>query len=207
MNLADRITLLRIILAPVFCAEYMLLKTFQNELGGHMVWLIILLWIIAIAAELTDMFDGMAARHYNESSDFGRLFDPFADTLMQVTGFFCFVIDGILPAYLFLVVLYREFGILFIRNLMLKKGITMGARMSGKVKTVTYIIAAAIALLYASIIRLSACLSAVELLQPVVKFAYIVKIAAIAVFSLSVLFSVLSFFDYLSVYVKTEKKN
>jgi CDP-diacylglycerol--glycerol-3-phosphate 3-phosphatidyltransferase len=190
MNLADRITLLRIILAPVFFIEYMLLKTFQAELAGYMVWLIALLWLTAIIAELTDMFDGMAARHYNKTSDFGRLFDPFADTLMQVTGFLCFVIDGILPVFLFLIVLYREFSILFIRNLMLKKGITMGARTSGKIKTVTYVTAAGIALLYASLVRLSA----LEFLQPVV------KIAAIAVFSLSVLFSVLSFLDYLFVY-------
>jgi CDP-diacylglycerol--glycerol-3-phosphate 3-phosphatidyltransferase len=203
MNLADRITLLRIILAPVFFIEYILLKMYQRELAGYMIWLLALLWITAIAAELTDMFDGMAARHYNQTSDFGRLFDPFADTLMQIAGFLCFVIDGILPAFLFLVVLYREFGIMFIRNLMLKKGIAMGARISGKIKTVTYITAAAIALLYASIIRLSA----LEVLQPVVKIAPIVKIAAIAVFSLSVLFSVLSFFDYLVVYMKTNKKN
>jgi CDP-diacylglycerol--glycerol-3-phosphate 3-phosphatidyltransferase len=203
MNLADRITLLRIILAPVFFIEYMLLKIFQNELEGYMIWLIALLWIIAIAAELTDMFDGMAARRYNLTSDFGRLFDPFADTLMQITAFLCFVIDGILPAFLFVVVLYREFGIMLIRNLMLKKGITMGARIGGKVKTVTYIVAGGIALLYASIIRLSA----LELLQPVVKIAYIIKIAAIAVFCLSVLFSVLSFFDYLFVYKNTTKKN
>jgi len=143
------------------------------------------------------MFDGMAARHYNQTSDVGRLFDPFADTLMQTTGFLCFVIDGILPVSLFLVVLYREFGILFIRNLMLRKGITMGARTSGKIKTVTYVTAGAIALLYASLVRLSA----LEFLQPVV------KIAAIAVFSLSVLFSVLSFIDYLFVYRNTPQKN
>ena len=193
MNLADRITLLRMILAPIFFIEYMLLKKFQTELTGYMIWLIALLWITAIAAELTDKFDGIAARHYNQTSDFGRLFDPFADTLMQITSFFCFVIDGILPAFLFLVVLYREFGIMFIRNLMLRKGITMGARISGKIKTITYITAAAIALLYACLVRLSA----LEFLQPVV------KIAAVAVFSLSVLFSVLSFFDYLLVYRKS----
>jgi len=203
MNLADRITVIRIILAPVFFIEYMLLKTFQTELSGYMIWLVALLWIIAIVAELTDMFDGMAARHYNLTSDFGRLFDPFADTLMQITVFLCFVIDGILPVFLFLVVMYREFGILFVRNLMLKKGITMGARISGKIKTVTYIIAGAIALLYASIIRLSA----LDFMQPVVNIAYIVKIAAIAVFSVSVLFSVLSFIDYLVVYRKTAKKD
>jgi CDP-diacylglycerol--glycerol-3-phosphate 3-phosphatidyltransferase len=175
----------------------MLLRKFQTELAGYMIWLIALLWIIAIVAELTDMFDGMAARHYNQTSDFGKLFDPFADTLMQITAFLCFVLDGILPAFLFLVVVYREFGILFIRNLMLKKGVALGARISGKIKTITYITAAAIALIYASLVRLSA----LEFLQP------IAKIAAIAVFSLSVLFSVLSFFDYLSVYIKTAGKN
>jgi phosphatidylglycerophosphate synthase len=86
---------------------------------------------------------------------------------------------------------------------MMRKGVIMGARISGKIKTVTYIIAGGIALLYVSIIRLSA----LEFLQPVVKIAYMVKIAAIVVFSLSVLFSVLSFFDYLFVYRNTTKKN
>ena len=196
MNLADRITFVRIILTPLFCIVYFLPGLLPSVFTGSLAWNVALLWIIAVISEFTDMFDGMAARRYNQSSDFGRLFDPFADTLMQITGFFCFVLDGILPAFLFLVVLYREFGILFIRNLMLRKGIAMGARISGKIKTVTYITAAAIALLYASLVRLSV----LEFLQP------IVKIAAIAVFILSVLFSVLSFFDYLSVYIKAPKK-
>jgi CDP-diacylglycerol--glycerol-3-phosphate 3-phosphatidyltransferase len=159
-------------------------------------WTVLPLWIIAVFSELTDMFDGMAARRLNQASDFGKLFDPFADTLMQLTGFLCFVIDGIFPAALFLVVLYREYGILFIRNLMLKKGVAMGARMSGKVKTVAYISAEAIALLYASLTRLSA----LDFLQP------IVKIAAVSAFVMSVLISVISFFDYLAVYLKAESR-
>jgi len=195
MNLADKFTLLRIILAPVFFLVYFTHTLLPVHFAGEAVWTVALLWVIAVFAEFTDMFDGMAARRLNQSSDFGRLFDPFADTIMQITGFLCFVIDGIFPVFLFLVVLYREFGIMFIRNLMLKKGVTMGARTSGKVKTVTYITAAAIALFYSSLQRLGA----LESFQPVV------KIAAIAVFSLSVFFSVLSFFDYLSAYRATGK--
>jgi len=190
MNLADKFTLLRIILAPVFAIVYLVPVFFPTQFAGYAVWIVALLWVIAVFAEFTDMFDGMAARRLNQSSDFGRLFDPFADTIMQITAFLCFVIDGIFPVFLFLVVLYREFGILFIRNLMLKKGVTMGARISGKVKTVTYISAAAIALFYSSLQRLGA----IEAFQPVV------KIAAIAAFSISVFFSVMSFFDYLSAY-------
>ena len=186
MNLANRLTLLRVILAPVFFTVYFLPAQYR----GNTVWTAALLWVIFIVSEITDMLDGMAARRLNQTSDFGKLFDPFADTLMQITCFLCFVIDGIIPAALFLVILYREFGILFIRNLMLKKGITMGARMSGKIKTVAYITAAVAVLLYATLCRLDIA----ESLQPVV------KIAAIGVFAASVLCSILSFIDYVFVY-------
>jgi CDP-diacylglycerol--glycerol-3-phosphate 3-phosphatidyltransferase len=193
MSLANRLTLLRVILAPVFFAVYFL----PLQYWGNAVWTVALLWAIFIVSEFTDMFDGMAARRLSQTSDFGKLFDPFADTLMQITCFLCFVIDGIIPAALFLVILYREFGILFIRNLMLKKGITMGARTSGKIKTVAYITAAVAALLYTTLLRLDMA----ESLQPVL------KIVVIGVFSASVLCSILSFIDYISVYRSAVKAN
>jgi len=201
MNTANIFTLLRIILAPVFFVIYMLLRRFSEQFSGEQlfgiaIWIVPLLWVTAIFAELTDMFDGIAARRLNQGSDFGKLFDPFADTVMQLTGFLCFVIDGIFPAILFLVVLYREFGILFLRNLFLRKGIAMGARKSGKLKTVSYITAAAAALFYASL----------KYLGILESFQEIVKITAIVIFGLSVLISVISFFDYLFVYRSAEKK-
>ena len=194
MSLADKFTFLRIILAPVFFIVYLLPVLFPAWFPQGTGWTVPVLWLIAIVCELTDMFDGMAARKRNEVSDFGKLFDPFADTLMQITCFLCFVIDGIFPAILFLLVLYREFGILFIRNLMLKKGVTMGARLSGKIKTVVYIIAGAVALVAASIQRLA-----------IFGFLYpFFKTGALVIFSISVIISVVSFFDYLSAYRKAE---
>jgi len=186
MNLANRLTLVRVILAPLFFAVYFLSMRFT----GNAMWTIPLLWVIFFISEITDMLDGMAARRLKQTSDIGKLFDPFADTLMQITCFLCFVIDGIIPAALFLVVLYREYGMLFVRNLMLKKGIAMGARISGKIKTVTYIAAATAALLYVSLYRLGV----LESLQPAL------KIAAVAIFCVSVLISVVSFLDYVLVY-------
>ena len=187
MNLANRLTLFRVVLAPLFFTVYFLNTT----------WTVPLLWVIFIVSEITDMLDGMAARRLNQTSDFGKLFDPFADTLMQVTCFLCFSIDRIIPAALFLVVLYREFAILFIRNLMLKKGVAMGARISGKIKTIAYIAAVAAALFYVSLLRFGAA----ESLQP------ILKTAAVAVFGVSVLFSVVSFIDYVSVYRSAGKSH
>ena len=197
MSLANRLTFLRLILAPVFFIVYLLPVWFPLQFAGNVALIVALCWIIFVVSEITDMFDGMAARRLGQSSDFGRLFDPFADTLMQLCCFLAFVVDGIFPAALFLVVLYREFGILFVRNLMLHKGVAMGARISGKVKTVAYIAAAAAALLYASLYRLGV----VEAVQPAF------KIAVVVVFGVSVLISIVSFFDYLSVYFRAPAKD
>ena len=143
MNLANSLTLFRIIMAPVFFVIYLSHRLFpslfDNGAQTHAGWIIPTLWAIFIVSEITDYFDGLAARKLNQVSDFGKLFDPFADTLVQITCFLCFIIDGIFPVWasiLFLIIIYREFGILFIRNLMLKKGITLGASIFGKIKTV-----------------------------------------------------------------------
>ena len=185
MSLANKLTFFRIILAPVFFSVYLFAGTAR--------WTVPALWIIFLVSEITDYFDGLAARKLKEVSDFGKFFDPFADTLMQITCFLCFVIDGIFPAILFLLVIYREFSILFLRNLMLKKGTAMGARMSGKIKTVAYIIASGTALLAVSFQRLSVH----ETLFPYF------KTGALIIFIISVIIAVVSFFDYLLVYRKT----
>jgi CDP-diacylglycerol--glycerol-3-phosphate 3-phosphatidyltransferase len=182
MSLANKITLIRIFLAPVFYFIFLL--------PDKKVWTVPVLWFIFIISELSDMFDGMAARKQKEVSDLGKLFDPFADTFMQLTCFFCFVVAGIFHPVLFLLVIYREFSILFIRNLMLKKGITLGARMSGKVKTVSYIIAIGAALLVDSFQRLSLF----EDLIPTF------KIITFIIFIISVIISIISFIDYLIIF-------
>jgi CDP-diacylglycerol--glycerol-3-phosphate 3-phosphatidyltransferase len=187
MTSADKITSIRLILAPIFFIVYFLPLWFP-VLGS--VWSVPVLWVIFIIAELTDLFDGLVARSRNEVSDFGKLFDPFSDTLVRITYFLCFVVDGILPAILFMIVLYREFGILFLRTLMMKLGIAMGARSGGKIKAVTYMIAGVLALIASSIQRLS--------LED--SLFIIVKVAAIVVFAISVIISLSSFADYYRVY-------
>jgi len=196
MTLANRITLLRVILAPAFFALYSVPENCPIWAAISPVFMIVLLWVIFLAAEITDALDGMVARKYNQSSDFGRLFDPFADTLVQITFFLCFMLAGIFPAFLFLIVVYREFGILFVRNLMLRKGITMGARKSGKIKTIAYIVACSTAMVYTSLIRLD-----------ILPFLHrIFEIGSVVVFAVSVVFSVASFLDYVSVYRAAKKE-
>ena len=200
MNLANKLTLSRIILAPAFFIIYLLPCFFPELFLNGSKWTIPVLWIIFIISEITDYFDGLAARKLRLTSDFGKLFDPFADTLVQLTCFLCFLIDGIwnggiLPAILFLIVIYREFGILFIRNLMLKKGITLGARIAGKVKTVSYIIAAGTALLASSFERLN-------IYENLLIYF---KTGALIIFTFSVIMAVISFIDYIVIYLNTGK--
>ena len=207
MTLANKVTSIRLILAPVFFLIYLLHRflpsvfAVASNYGGEevlltgAVWTVPVLWILYIGSEITDMLDGIIARKRGEISDFGKLYDPFADTLTQLTYFFCFVIDGILPPVLFLAVLYREFSVLFVRNQMLAKGVALGARMIGKIKTVTYIMAGALALMASSVLRLGLSGS----------FYRSLTLAAVAVFIVSVIIAIVSFFEYVSIYRKTPK--
>ena len=194
MTLADKITALRLVLAPVFFLVYRFpvsggAPRWSFQGGG---WTIPALWALFVISELTDLADGKAARARNEVSDFGKLFDPFADVLVRITYFLCFVMDGILPVMLLLLVLYREFGILFLRILMMKRGIAMGARMGGKIKAVSYMIAGIAALFVFS----------AERLQLAPNFLPGLRLAAVALFVIATAIALLSFADYLGVYKK-----
>jgi CDP-diacylglycerol--glycerol-3-phosphate 3-phosphatidyltransferase len=191
MTLADKITSVRLFLAPVFFVIYLL-----PPLGGSQLLTVIVLWVLFIISEITDLVDGKVARKRGEVRDFGKLFDPFADVLVRISYFFCFVLDGILPAVLLLLVLYREFGILFVRIMMMKKGVAMGARKGGKIKALTYMVAGAVALLA----------SCTERLGLDSRFYTVLRISAIVIFAISVIFALASFADYVNVYRKTGEK-
>lgn len=191
MTLADKVTSLRLVLAPFFFIVFFLPTWFP--VGA--VWTVYALWALFIVSEITDMLDGQIARSRNEVSDFGKLFDPFSDTLVRITYFLCFVAEGILPVFLFAIVLYREFGILFLRTLMMKRGITMGARGGGKIKAVMYMFAGAIALAAVSAQRLGFDDSVFHVL----------RWSAVAVFAVSVILALSSFADYYRVFRASSK--
>jgi CDP-diacylglycerol--glycerol-3-phosphate 3-phosphatidyltransferase len=188
MTFADKITSARLFLAPCFFVIYLL-----PPIIGSQPVTVSLLWALFIVSEITDLIDGKVARKRGEVSDFGKLFDPFADVLVRISYFLCFVLDGILPAIFLLLVLYREFGILFVRILMMKKGVAMGARMGGKVKAVAYMAAGALALLASSVERLGLDSRVYTVLH----------ISAVAIFIISVVLALVSFADYIGVYRKT----
>ncbi|HNY17698.1 MAG TPA: CDP-diacylglycerol--glycerol-3-phosphate 3-phosphatidyltransferase [Treponemataceae bacterium] len=184
MKLSDFFTTIRIVLAPIFFIVYFL-PGFIGFGANVSVFILIPLFIFM---EFTDFLDGYYARKHQVVSDFGKVFDPFADVLANLTVMFAFVVSGYLPAILFLIIIYREFGMSFVRQLSSKRGVAIAARKGGKAKTVLYIVAAGFSLAIESAIRLGFDISAIS--APL-------KIANIVLYVLAVIASLVSFIDYL----------
>ncbi|AEE17537.1 CDP-diacylglycerol--glycerol-3-phosphate 3-phosphatidyltransferase [Treponema brennaborense] len=156
MRLADIFTLSRIVLAPVFFVLYFI-PVWTGRGGALSVYILVPLLAFM---EFTDFLDGYFARKQNSVSDFGKLFDPFADVLVHLTTFLCFVVGGYMPAVVFVLILYREFGMNFVRLIAARKGVAIAARKGGKLKTVLYVATGFYFLGVESCIRLGFAVSA-----------------------------------------------
>ena len=125
MNTANKLTILRVFMIPVFLLVLYLDVTNANY------------WALAIfvIASLTDTLDGYIARHYNQTTDFGKFMDPLADKCLVTAAMLWFVEIGQMPAWALLVVIIREFGVSGLRMVAADKGRVIAAGWSGKVKT------------------------------------------------------------------------
>jgi len=97
-------------------------------------------FIFVIIAGLTDVLDGFIARRYNLVSDFGKLMDPLADKIFIVTTFIMMVDKMILPGWVAVIILSREFMVTGLRLLAANKGEVIAADMTGKLKTLIQMI-------------------------------------------------------------------
>ena len=125
MNLPNKMTLLRIILIPVF-----MVVLYWGFPGAT--WVALAIFIIA---SLTDMLDGKIARKYNLVTDFGKFADPLADKMLVTAAMLWFVEIGQMPAWMLLIVICREFAVSGLRMIASDKGRVIAAGWSGKVKT------------------------------------------------------------------------
>ena len=128
MTTASKITLTRVAMIPAF------MVTMYLSGGKTGMWMYISL-VIFIIASLTDFIDGYIARHYNQTTDFGKFLDPLADKLLTIAAMTCFCEWGIFPAWALMIVLTREFAVTGLRLIAVQKGNVIAAGWSGKVKT------------------------------------------------------------------------
>ena len=125
MNLPNKLTVLRILLIPVF-----MVVLYWGFSGSAYVAL-----AIFIIASLTDMLDGKIARKYHLVTDFGKFADPLADKMLVTAAMLWFVEIGQMPAWALLIVIIREFAVSGLRMIASDKGRVIAAGWSGKVKT------------------------------------------------------------------------
>ena len=125
MNTANKLTILRVFLIPVF------LLVLYLQVPGANYWAL----AIFIAASLTDTLDGYIARHYNQVTDFGKFMDPLADKLLVMSAMVWFVEVGWMPAWACFVVIARELAVTGLRLVAVEQGLVIAAGKSGKVKT------------------------------------------------------------------------
>lgn len=126
MNIANKLTLFRVILIPFFLLSlYLIDAPFGNLIGVS----------LFIIASLTDFLDGYLARSRNLVTNFGKFMDPLADKLLVSSALIYFVESGDLPAWIVIVIISREFVISGFRIVAAKEGIVMAAGWWGKIKT------------------------------------------------------------------------
>ena len=145
MNLANKLTVLRILLVPI-----MVIIPFFNiqgeVLGIPVTYLIV--DVIFIIAAITDKLDGYIARSRNQITTFGKFLDPIADKIVVITAMVMLVEWGHLPAWIPIIVILREFIVSGYRLIAVEKsGKVIAANIWGKLKTVTQMIALIIAFL------------------------------------------------------------
>lgn len=132
MNLANKLTMARIIAIPFF-----LLFMFIGNIYTRVAAL-----LIFILAALTDMYDGIIARHREEVTNFGKFIDPLADKLIVSAAFISFVQlrELAIPAWMVILVISREFIITGLRSVAASRGTIISASLSGKFKTTSQMV-------------------------------------------------------------------
>ena len=90
---------------------------------------------IFIIAGLTDLADGIVARKRNQVTDFGKFMDPLADKVLTFAAMLWFIEIGLMPAWLVLIVIIREFMVTGMRLVAAAKGTVIASTMFGKIKT------------------------------------------------------------------------
>ncbi|MGY3779075.1 CDP-diacylglycerol--glycerol-3-phosphate 3-phosphatidyltransferase [Isobaculum melis] len=149
MNLPNKLTVLRIMMIPLFMI--VLLAPIQlgslTLLGTTLPITQLLAAIIFAVASYTDFLDGQIARSKGLVTNFGKFADPLADKMLVITAFIILVGKGMVPSWVVAIIVCRELAVTGLRLLLVGDGEVMAAAMPGKIKTATQMVAIILLLL------------------------------------------------------------
>lgn len=144
MNLPNKLTMMRVVLVPVFMVFAALSHYGTADFNAAFM---LTAGIIFAVASFTDFLDGYLARKNNLVTDFGKFMDPLADKLLVVSAMLWFIESGQMPAWAVLIVVAREFAVTGLRLVAVDNGRVIAAGWSGKVKTASTMVCICIMLL------------------------------------------------------------
>lgn len=206
MNLPTKVTVVRIILTPLFFVFFMLPQwaqtLFSETITSERLFVlnvisVVAIWFFLFLAEISDAADGFIARRYHMVTDLGKLMDPFSDVLIRITYFVCFAVSGLMPFWILMIILYRELSQMFVRMLAVKDGIVIPANLWGKLKAILYALVSIAGLAAESVFRFMPDLNAA--------FSGYIRLGLELLFALTAAVSVGSFLTYLLPFLKRQQ--
>ena len=132
MNTPNRLTVLRVLLVPIFLL-FLMIPTIPHHYG--------LALVIFIAASITDCLDGHIARKRGQVTTFGKFLDPLADKILVSSALICFIELGLASSIAVVLIIFREFMVTSIRLVASADGKVIAASIWGKLKTVLQMVA------------------------------------------------------------------
>ena len=141
MNLPNKLTLLIILLIPVFIIIMML------DITNHY----LIACLIFIVASITDALDGYIARKNNLVTDFGKFMDPLADKLLVISALICMIESNLVAGWMVIIIVARELTVSILRAIAAADGKVIAASGGGKIKTISQMLAIIILLLGANL--------------------------------------------------------
>ena len=177
MNIPNALTILRLFMVPVFVFLYSNGDSFEIRLSSA---------IVFILAAFTDVLDGYIARKYNLITDFGKLADPVADKLMQLSAIGCLALNGRISLWIVALFVLKE-ALMIVGGLsLLKDKFVVQSKWSGKIATVILFITVIIIL--------------------VTDQSMLPKPYATMLMFFSIFATMVAFFDYAKMYLKVKEK-
>lgn len=165
MNTANKLTMLRVILIPVFLIVLYWGFTYSAYVA---------LGIFAVAS-LTDFADGYIARSRGQVTDFGKFMDPLADKVLVVSALVWFAETGLMPAWAVLIVIIREFAVTGLRLVASDTGRVIAAGTSGKIKTAATMICIVLMFLPIPQVAVTVCIAVIVLVTLYSGVEYFIK--------------------------------
>ena len=165
LNTANKLTMFRIALIPVFLA--VLYINFKGSNYAAMA--------VFIIAGLTDIADGHIARSRGQITEFGQFMDPLADKILVFSAMLWFIELGTIPAWVGAIVIVREFTVTALRMIATLKGRVIAAELSGKIKTVVTMISLTAMFIPLQIWMINVCLAAITVTTLVSGIEYFYK--------------------------------